>query len=330
MRKYLRKTIDKIRAGQVDPVYFLNGDDFFLQSIFIEEIERSLGKDETVEKSFEVPNSGDFDRILAELNSASLFVQKRLFVLQNPTQIKGKSRELFLAYCDSPNPINCLVIIIDKYDPQNRLVKSLAGKVGVISSSPPFPEKMAGWARFLMKKNDFSATDEAIDTLIALSGDSVYHLNNEIEKIKLSIGELSTIEEADVLKHSGWVRNFYPWHFVDAIGRRDFGKTVKIGKNLMDQGRDISSLISLMTTLFQELLFRRIDSSGEKEKDRQWFWLSSQVRKRLNQYEKEYGKERLPHIFRLLGAADEKVKSMKINPEAILVPLVYKVVKGNV
>jgi hypothetical protein len=54
------------------------------------------------------------------------------------------------------------------------------------------------------------------------------------------------------------------------------------------------------------------------------------VRKRLNQYEKEYGKERLPHIFRLLGAADEKVKSMKINPEAILVPLVYKVVKGNV
>lgn len=34
MRKYLRKSIDEIKAGQIDPVYFLYGDDFFLQSFF--------------------------------------------------------------------------------------------------------------------------------------------------------------------------------------------------------------------------------------------------------------------------------------------------------
>ncbi len=330
MRKYLRKTIDEIRAGQIDPVYFLNGDDFFLQNLFMEEIEKSLSKEEAVEKVFEVPDSGDFNRILSELNSGSLFVQKRIIILQNPTQIKGKNRDLFLAYCDSPNPTNCLIIVIDKWETKNALVKALTEKVGVISSSPPFPEKMAGWARFLMNRSDLKATDEAIETLIELSGDSVYHLNNEIEKIKLSMDERTAVEKGDVLKHSGWKRNFYPWHFVDAIGRRDFGSSVKIGKNLMDQGRDISSLISHMTTLFQELLFRCMDASGKKEKEKQWFWLSSQVRKQLSQYEKGYRKSELPQIFRLLRVADETVKSMSIDPETILVPLVYKVIKRHV
>lgn len=119
----------------------------FCRAFFIEEIEKSFGKEDSVEKFFEVPDSGDFDRILSELSSASLFVQKKLFILQNPTQIKGKNRDLFLAYCDSPDTTNCLIIIVDKYDPKNKLVKTLTKKLGVISTSPPFPEKMAGWAK---------------------------------------------------------------------------------------------------------------------------------------------------------------------------------------
>lgn len=325
MKKNYRETVNSIQAGKIDQVYFLNGDDFFLQNYFIKEVEKALAKTAQPERIFLVPEAGEYGRVVQELNSISLFPQPRLFVLYNPIQIKGKNREELLAYCKSPNPDNCLVIVIDKYDPQRKIIKDLSGIVGSINTSSPFPERMAGWVNFFLKENNVTATGDAVDRLLELSGDSVYHLANEIQKIILGLGDRTTVVEEDVLRYAGWRRNYFPWHFLDAVGNRSFDQAVLIGKSLLDQGSDVSLLISLLTTLFQELLFKQLDNSEGKSREFKVFWLSRPIKQRLPNYQKRYTKIELQRIFRILARADRKVKSSGGDVNSILIPLIYRI-----
>lgn len=326
MRKSLIEATGTVKSGKIEPVYFLNGDDFFLQHFFIDEVEKGLKKKKSKpERVYLVPEVDDHDAILRELDAVSLFPQPKLFVLQNPVRITGKNREELLSYCQSPNPDNCLVIIIDKYDPRGKLIKDLSRTVGRINTSAPFPEKMGSWVNYLLKEYNLTATDDAIDRLLELSGDSVYHLYNEMQKIALGVEQGSDIEEEDVVRYAGWKRSYFPWQFLDAVGTRNYVDALLIGKRLLEQGSDISSLVAFLTGLFQALLFSHMDDGNRNGKQLQVFWLSHQVRRRLPRYRKLYDRDRIHGVLRLLASADRRVKSSGGDPNSILIPLIYRV-----
>ena len=59
------------------------------------------------------------------------------------------------------------------------------------------------------------------NTLIEMAGDSLAHLDNEIEKICLIIGNRSAIEIEDVERFSGWERDRQRWEFLLALGEKN-------------------------------------------------------------------------------------------------------------
>jgi len=326
MKKDLQETIRIIQSGKLDPVYFLNGDDFFLQNYFIDIVEKAMAKTAEPERIYMIPEPGAYDQIIREINGISLFPQPKLFVLQNPTQIKGKNREELLDYCHSPNLDNCLIIIFDKFDPQKKIIKELSKQIGVINTSPPFPERLESWVKLLLKEQGVSISQNALDRLLEFSGDSLYHVANEIQKITLGLGDRTKIVEDDVLRHVGWKRSYYPWHFLDAVGERRFNQAVLIGKSLLNHGSDISKIISLLTTLFLELLLRQLDDQRKWKKDFQEFWLSRMTKQRLPRYQKKYKKTEIQQILRALAQVDRKVKTSGSNGVFILIPLMYRII----
>lgn len=326
MKKYIQETVRSVRSGVLDPVYFLNGDDFFLQTYFIEAVENAMSKIATPERIFLVPEPGGYDDFILQLHSIPLFPQPKLFVLQNPAQIKGKNREELLTYCHSPNPDNCLIIIFDKYDPQNKLIRALSKLVGSINSSPPFSDTLGSWVNFFLKERGLTATQDAIDRLLDLSGDSLYHITNEIQKITLGLGHRTKIDEDDVLRYAGWKRSYYPRHFLDAVGHRQFKKAVQIGKSLLNHGSDISKIISLLTNMFLELLFRQLDNRRKLKNDFQEVWLGRMEKKRLPLYLKNYDRKEIQHTLRILARADQKVKTTGNEEFSILIPLLFRIV----
>ncbi|MFQ6673893.1 MAG: DNA polymerase III subunit delta [Fidelibacterota bacterium] len=306
MKKEYLATIRRIRDGNVDAVYFLEGNDFFLQDYFVKEVEKALRKKGQLERLFLVPEAGDYVRILEELNSVPLFRQPKLLVLRNPVQIKGTNLEELLTYCVSPNPDNCLIILMEKADFKRKLNRKLSTSVGTITALTPFPDKLARWVKHLLKEHGLTATDDAVHTLIELTGDSLYHVANEIGKMALNLGERHTVEESDVRRYAGWKRSFYPWQFVDAVGKRDFSKAVLAGRNILDQGSDISMLISLMTSFFQELLFRNLGGGNGGESRSPNFWLGKQVWRRIPEYQRGYAMGDISAAFRLLARRTDR------------------------
>ncbi|MFQ6675377.1 MAG: DNA polymerase III subunit delta [Fidelibacterota bacterium] len=158
MKRDVLAEIEEIRKGKIRPVYFLAGNDYFLQDYFIRELARALGQKGSLERFVWVPDAGDSDALIRELNGVPMFVQPRLFIVYQPTRIRQKNREELVQYCRSPGPDTVTVLVTDVLDSRKKLIRQLADEFGVVNTSPPFPEKMGDFVHFLLRKSGLHAT----------------------------------------------------------------------------------------------------------------------------------------------------------------------------
>ena len=329
MKLAYRDEIKRVQTGEVNPVYFLNGNDFYLQDYFVQGVEKALKtKYGAISKVSLIPTSGETSGILNDLQTIPMFPEPILFVIRNPSVFKGKAQTDLLDYCKSPNSNNYLILIVDEIDSSKKLNKLLADTVGLIYSSPPLDYKMNGWIKFLFKQAGLKATDRAVERLQELAGDTVYHAANEIEKISLGVENGSSVDDEDILRYAGWNRNYSPADLQDAIGSRDHKKVYNIGGKLLEGGMQLSALIGYITTLFQEINFRNFSKNGRGTGYRE-LWLSNSVKKKMPQYQALYSKDEIKSIFRLLLNADKDVKNSASEYDRILISLFHKIVEGN-
>jgi len=324
----LRETFDAVRNGRLSSAYFLNGDDYYIQSLFVDDVMKALSSNGSAEKYFISTESADYTSVMADLLSDSLFGEHKLYVLHNPTRISGKAKEDFFRYCSSPSSNNCLIVILDKVDRRLAFFKNLSKILPPINTAPPFPNKMAGWVQFLLKSNGVSATSEASELLLELCGDSVYHIANEIEKIKIGIPKNCQIDVSHVKCFCGWKREFFPWHLSDAVGRRDLKQSVQIGRSLISQGIDVSVLLSNLATLFQELYLMRLPN-GDDGSSPKTGWLNQILSRKLPNYLNNFSQNELEEIVRSLFKADQNLKTGKSSGDRLLIPLLHRITVGH-
>ena len=105
----LKERVDAVRNGRLSPAYFLNGDDYYLQTLFVDDVMKALSSNGPAEKDFISAESADYTSVVADFSSDSLFGEQKLYILHNPTRISGKPKEDFFRYCSSPNSNNCLI-----------------------------------------------------------------------------------------------------------------------------------------------------------------------------------------------------------------------------
>ena len=85
------------------------------------------------------------------------------------------------------------------------------------------------------------------------------HLDNEIEKICLIIGNRSAIEIEDV-------ERFQVGREIDSVGsfasfrRKKYSRAIFLGRNLITKSESMLSLIIPITALFQEMLFHKMQN----------------------------------------------------------------------
>ena len=107
----LKDVFLKLTQGDLNQVYFLQGDDYFLQDYFVKKLEKCVFEDDAVHRELLIPGDISQQEIIDRLNQADLFSSKKLFVIMNPQLIKNKPRDELLQFCSKPIPNHFLVII---------------------------------------------------------------------------------------------------------------------------------------------------------------------------------------------------------------------------
>ena len=317
-----------VQAGNIEPVYFLLGEEYYLQYIIIEQISMALFDQTKQDKTVLLPDELSNKEIIDQLTQTDLFASKKLFILRNPSALRNKYREELLDYCRNPLQNHNLIIIEDDYSNKKAMTKDLKKTLDTISVQIPFANEMKKWTRFFFKEKQLLASDNVVDALIEIAGDSVYHIANEVEKIALNVFDDTPLTLDMIYQFSGWQRDYQRWEFLQAIGLRDLDKALPLGRSLFRQGQTMLSLIYPLTSLFKELLFEKL-SSGTLSAKKGYIPLPPSVVKKIPQIAKRFSKEEIEYALLLLGNIDQRLKTTNEPDESLLSQFLFTILTAH-
>ena len=313
----LKNAIRAVQNNNIKPVYFLKGDDHFLQNFFIEKICNSIFLEEKINKSFLTPNEMTGKEIIENILLADLFNAKKLFILRDPHQIKGKPVKDLLDYCSNPISNHFLVLINDNYMDKSSFTRSLTKIINPINLSTPFTTDLYKWARFFFKENDKTAESSVIEELVENYGDSVFNVKNEIDKLCILIDN-KKIKSDDLIISNAWGRSRQRWELFSSIGKRDLEKSIKLSKEIIGNTETMISLIYPLTSFFQELLYAKINY-GTYSQFKGYIPLSKSIKNNIAIYSKGYTRAQIEKSIRTLRKIERKQKTSTSNDESDLI-----------
>ncbi len=319
----IKAAMRKIQAGKIDPVYLLQGDDQYLQQFFIKQVEKAFFENRTVDRQILIPDELSSREMVESLSKTDLFSSHRLFIMRAAHQIQVPYRKRLLEYCSNPVDNHCVIIVHDDYR-SPALIKEISKLLDPVNTARPYEAGLRKWIRYFFNERDVVVTDEVIESVLEIAGDSVYHAANEVEKIcvRLKPGEEVTVDK--ISQFSGWRREHQQWEFFNAVGNKNLNRSMILGKALLAQGIALLVLVNQLAVLFREMLFNKI-SSGTSMAKSGFIPLSPSIRKRLPSFSQRYGFEELEQALKLLGEIDRRIKTSTTSDESEITFFIFNV-----
>jgi len=239
--------------------------------------------------------------------------------------LKGRPIDDLIQYCKSPMENHILVLINDDWMAKSKYLTQIEKIISIIDVQTPYAQDMKKWANFFFKEREKLAHSSVVNVMVEMAGDSVAHLNNEIEKVCLWTGDRDTINSKDIDMFSGWKRDRQRWEFLQALGGQDYDKAITLGKTIITSNDTMISLIYPLTTLFQEMLFAKMNN-GTLGEPRGYMPIPPSVKKQIPKYARGFSQEKLECALNELGNIDKRQKTSYSNDETELIQFIGHVI----
>ena len=299
------------------------GDDQFLQSFFINQLETELTKVASIDKIILSVEEFGSKEIISKINESDLFSSRKIIILRSPNSLRGKTRDELLEYCLSHSSDKYLVLIQDEFSLKNKFIKGLASNSTAVSTSTPFDNELKIWVSFFFKKNGFeNIPAKIIDDLISIFGESVFTIKNEIDKLCLGMAPNSDLNDVVLNEDIHLGRSYKKFELFNYIGRRDIFSSLKLGRSLVSKDSSMLDLIRPLNELFQELLFIKI-FKGTNRPHNSFSLLSPSIRKNIPQYANNFTSKEIVQAIRKLAYIDKQIKTSKIDDKSAITEFIY-------
>ena len=322
------EVLRSVKNGNIDSIYFFLGDDYYLQNLLIREISKMIFNKIDENKTFLSPDDMKSEEIIDRITQSDLFSTKKFLILRNPGNLKNKARSDFISYCKNPMLSNYLIIIEDDFSDRKSITKELKKINNTVSVQTPFPNEIRKWTKFMLSEKNISYKDNVLDTIIEVAGDSLFHIENEIEKISLNINDGEEITKESIDQLSGWKMQYKRWQFFQILGKRDLYKSLVLGLSLLNQGNTMISLMYPLTAFFQELFYIK-NNSGTFANKNSYIPLPPSVIKELPQIANRFNKEEIEYALAILGKIDQRLKTTSLSDEALFTHFLFSVLQAN-
>tara|TARA_B100000029_G_scaffold446601_1_gene467857 strand:- start:133 stop:1143 length:1011 start_codon:yes stop_codon:yes gene_type:complete len=310
-------------------LYFLMGDDHFLQKFFVDKIYDKASGSNSVQKVFLIPDDISGKEIIDKLTTIDLFNTKNLFVLRNPNGLRGKVRDELIDYCQNPMAENILILVQDEYGAKNKMIQNLVSLINPISVSTPFHNKMGKWVKQFFRENGFNEIpQDIINYMVDIAGDSLNHLKNETDKIATNLNFEEDLNIKQVYEFSSWQKKLKEYDFFKLLGERNQKKTLEFGRALVSHETTLINLLYPMTEFFQELFFIKI-SDGTNMNSKRYTQLPRSVIKNIPNYASNYSSKEVISALKRLGQLDRKIKTSKIDDESAITEFLYATISNG-
>ncbi len=245
--------VSELKTADLKPVYFLFGDDYFTINSAIK----------AISKSTEPLLTSDFDRetISAEKKSSLTDImdlaytfpfgsEKKLLIVKNFENFNNKKQ--LLEYIINPN--DTTVLVLANYGKISNLssepYKTLENKKQIFEARELRGVELENWVRKRCKQLGFEINTESVKTLVEIVGEDKSLLEMQLQKFKSFLGDNKEISVNDIRKLSSATKEYSIFDLLNAIGKGNAASSIKIINNLLDCGKDMVFILSMLTKFF--------------------------------------------------------------------------------
>jgi DNA polymerase-3 subunit delta len=237
------------------PVYALVGDEDFLKRRSREAIlSMALGEtDPAFAVSVYTGDKLDFSTARNDLDTLPFLSPCRVVVVENADPFVTNHRPELEKYVAKPSAAGVLILDVKTFPETTKLAKALPDAAKVACKAP-YVEKLPGWAVGWAKSAYKKAlTHEAAELLVELVGPAMGLIDQEIEKLAVSLGKKPTIEADDVDRLVGRSKSADVFRIMDAIGEGKPAAALGILESLFAEGQDPMAVLGGLTFQLRKL-----------------------------------------------------------------------------
>lgn len=318
MRLKTEQLSSHLSQGPLAPVYLVSGDEPLLVQEAADTIRSGAIKLGFADRELFHAEAGfDWNQILTEANSLSLFSSKKILEIRIPNGKPGnEGSKIIQEYVANPNPDTLLLIITPKLDAsatRSKWVKAIDSAGAFLQIWPVTPQQLPRWIGRRLQQAGIRANAQAIEILADRVEGNLLAAVQEIEKLKL----LAPTGDVDVKTMSTVVADsarFNVFTLVDKALEGDAQSASRTLRGLRDEGTEPTVILWSLTRELRTLLAiseaqaagghidSALRSAGVWEKRKP---LLKTAARRLNP-------AALKQMLRLAGGVDRAIKGMRI------------------
>ena len=308
-----QKALASLRKN-LQPVYYLYGEEMYLQDTFLSEIYSVFEKqynDQWAKYMYHV-NDIESDQILGELVSQSLFSEPKVIVIKEVAELNASGKSALVDYVRNPDQDIVLILIKESPKLTDTFSKSIKEYAVTVEVRTPWLHEMDSWLQYLLDVKNMKASQEVKAELIDLAGESVKQLENELDKIAIYISEDTRTITIDLLrKFIGETRTHSVFEFVDVLSTKSLSKILDYLFSLLEEGVTVSYIVKITADFYidvwtiQDMLS---DNRAESEINKAVFSGRNLLWK-YKKFVKKFSRKELVEAFPLLEQADLTSKS---------------------
>ena len=297
--------------------YFLLGDDYFLQNMFISKLKDHL-KNNFETKYYYLNETNDNDSLFNNINSVSLFANNTISIIKNFNKVSVKDQSNLLEYLKKSDENNILVFVLDDYMIKNKFSKKISEITGLVDTRTPINnQKIKEWVNYYFKAEDIKIDSSLLDYLVNNFGNDISTIVNEVEKYYLMNNDKEI--DAKKIQSEYQSKHIKTWHLLNAVGQKNLSDSISIYSNLHINGVSSVPIIMQLYNLFIEMIS---DKSGYSR-------LNKFLSNRLSGYKRNYNDDEIMNIIVALRDIDVLFKTSSISNQIIINSLLVKICKGH-
>lgn len=310
-----------IEQQALRPLYLFFGEEEFLMERALKRLEAALAArfGEAPAKISESAQETSLEDFLAQARLASLFGPGQLLVLRRADAYPDRVVQATVPpYLDRPAPRSWVVITapglkareVEKHAVWSRLKKGEAALGFWRLREEEICQWLAREARGLGKNLNLAAAQ----ALVAMVGDNLAELAQELEKLALFAGTEAQLTPAMVAQLASHSRSFTIFALVEALGEAHPQKRLAALDHLMELGEPAAKIITMLARQVRLLLKAREVKGASPGELAAKLGLAPRTAKTLSRQTVRFSRAALRRHLKLLHQADLHLKTSTGNP----------------
>jgi DNA polymerase III subunit delta len=316
---------NQLKKREIAPVYLLFGAETYLRDLAAKTIANLVLDENSLrefnENEFSLNQAENLSYALASAEQLPMIAARRVIwitdvrVSSSGTKdtLKEDYEALITSYLTRPSETSVVIFVADEFDKRRRMAKLLIENSCAVEFAKFSDQELVNWARKEIKDTGFDAEEKALHQLVALVGDNLRRLTNEIKKVTTAAlpDKLVTYDLVESLvTNSREIPNF---DLTDQLFGKDKRKPLQTLKKILDDGAEPLMLLGLIAhNLRRTLMAKELMNQGvERTEVVRLMKLHPKYHQDFLESARRSDANKLLHIIERVAAADLAIKTSR-------------------